>query len=350
MNDVPPPAAFRQRATIVTLSRLAGVAPSTISRALKGDTRISAETRARIATLAQELGYTPNALARTLSSGRSGLIGLVLGPSTHPIYTEILHETVAQAGERGMRMLMIHAGAGPIEDKTAEALLQYKVDGCLITSAELSSRAAHICSANGVPVVMVNRVAREHSSAVACDNRAGGGELAALLIAHGHRRFGLVNTSNRTSTALEREQGFVEHLEKAGQKLMLRLDGQSTYDGGFEAGRQIVALPARRRPDAIFAVSDIIGMGVLDALRLGGVRVPQDISVVAFDDIPQAAWPIYDLTTVAQPLGAMVRRGLDLLAARMTDPGLPDETVTLRGKLIVRGSVRVIDRNSVPIA
>ncbi|MFC7551599.1 substrate-binding domain-containing protein [Pseudoroseomonas wenyumeiae] len=156
----------------------------------------------------------------------------------------------------------------------------------------------------------------------------------------GHRRFGMVNTSNPTSTAVEREQGFVQHLEQAGHKLMLRLDGQSTYDGGYEAGRRIAALPPAERPDAIFAVSDIIAMGVLDALRLKGIQVPQDISVVGFDDIPAAARPIYDLTTVAQPLKTMVGRGLDLLSARMADPDLPDESVTLRGKLIIRGSVR----------
>lgn len=340
MNELPPSGGQRPRATIVTLSRMIGVAPSTISRALKGDTRISAETRERIGALALELGYTPNALARTLSSGRSGLIGLVLGPSTHPIYTEFLHEAVAQANERGMRLLMIHAGQGPIEDKTAEALLQYKVDGCLITSAELSSRAAAVCARNGVPVVMVNRVAREHASAVACDSLAGSAELAALLITRGHKRIALVNTSNRTSTAMEREQGFLKALDQAGQKLAFRLDGQSTYDGGFEAGRHIVGMAPSRRPDAIFAVSDIIAMGVLDALRLGGVKVPNDISVVGFDDIPAASRAIYDLTTIAQPLPAMVRRGLDLLAARMVKHDLPDESVTLRGKLIIRGSVR----------
>ena len=343
-----PPLATRQRATIVTLSQRAGVAPSTISRALKGDTRISAETRARIAALAQELGYTPNALARTLSSGRSGLIGLVLGPATHPIYTSMLHEAVSQGAERGQRMLIIHAGAGPIEDKTAEVLLQYKVDGCLITSATLSSRAAAVCAANGVPVVMVNRVAREHGSAVACDNLAGGAELAQLLLARGHRRFGIVITSNPTSTAVEREQGFVRHLERAGLRPMLRLDGQSTYDGGFAAGQRIAQLPAAQRPDAVFAVSDIIAMGVLDALRLGGLSVPQDLSVVGFDDIPEAARAIYDLTTVAQPLTAMVRRGLDLLAARMADPNLPDEAVALRGKLVVRGSVRAEGAGATP--
>ena len=340
MNDLPPEGATRRRATIVTLSRQAGVAPSTISRALKGDPRISAETRERIAKLARELGYTPNALARTLSSGRSGLIGLVLGPATHPIYTALLHEAVAQGAERGLRMLIIHAGAGPIEDTTAEVLLQYKVDGCLITSATLSSRAAAVCAGNGVPVVMVNRVAREHGSAVACDNLAGGAELAQLLLARGHRRFATVITSNPTSTAVEREQGFLSRLEQDGLRPMLRLDGQSTYDGGYAAGQRIAALPPGQRPDAVFAVSDIIAMGVMDGLRLGGLRVPRDLSVVGFDDIAEAARPIYDLTTVAQPLSAMVRRGLDLLAARMTNPDLPDEAVSLRGRLVVRGSVR----------
>jgi DNA-binding LacI/PurR family transcriptional regulator len=346
MTDTPPEPATRRRATIVTLSQRAGVAPSTISRALKGDTRISAETRERIAALARELGYTPNALARTLSSGRSGLIGLVLGPATHPIYTALMHEAVAQGAARGLRMLIIHAGAGPIEDTTAEVLLQYKVDGCLITSATLSSHAAAICAANGVPVVMVNRVARQHGSAVACDNLAGGAELARLLLSRGHRRFATVITSNPTSTAVEREQGFLRPLEQAGLRPMLRLDGQSTYDGGYAAGLRIAALPAAHRPDAVFAVSDIIAMGVMDALRLQGLRVPQDLSVVGFDDIAEAARPIYDLTTVAQPLAAMVRRGLDLLAARMADPSLPDEAVSLRGRLVIRGSVRAATADS----
>src|ERR1700760_4829311 len=95
-----------RRPTIITLSQKAGVTPSTVSRALRGDTRISAETRARIARLAKDLGYTPHASARTLSSGRSGLIGVVLGPSTSPVYTILLYEAVRQGAERGLRLLV----------------------------------------------------------------------------------------------------------------------------------------------------------------------------------------------------------------------------------------------------
>jgi len=322
----------------VTLSQEAGVAPSTISRALKGDTRISAEMRAKIARLAKQHGYTPHASARTLSSGRSGLIGMVLGPSSSPLYTTLLYEATRQVAERGMRLLIMHAGPGPIEDRTADALLLYQVDGCLMTSAELPSNVAAVCRANGVPVVMVNRVARLHASAVTCDNLNGSAQLAELLLQAGHRRIGLVRTSSSSSTGQEREAGFTRRLEAEGLSPVVRLDGRSTYEGAYEAGRQLVALPAANRPTAIYAVSDIMAFGVMDAFRLAGLRVPADIAIVGFDGLAESARPVYDLTTIEQPLPAMIGRALDLLQARMVDPSVPDETVTLRGRLIVRGS------------
>jgi DNA-binding LacI/PurR family transcriptional regulator len=331
-----------RRTTIVTLSQEAGVAPSTISRALKGDTRISAEMRARVARLAKEHGYTPYASARTLSSGRSSLIGMVLGPSTAPVYSTLLYEATRQVAERGMRLLIIHAGSDRVEDRTAYALLQYQVGGCLMTAAELPSNVAAVCVANGVPVVMVNRVARMHTSAVACDNLTGSALLAELLMEGGHRRIGLVRTSSLSSTGQERELGFTRRMEMEGMSPVLRLDGHSTYEGGYEAGRQLAAMPAAIRPDAIFAVSDIMAFGVLDAFRLAGVRVPKDVAVVGFDGLAEAGRPIYDLTTLEQPLSAMVGRALDLLQARMTDQNLPDETISLRGRLIIRGSSRPV--------
>ncbi|MDH2328688.1 LacI family DNA-binding transcriptional regulator [Cereibacter sp. SYSU M97828] len=325
-----------RRATVVTLSELAGVAPSTVTRALRGDTRISEATRARILKLAEQHGYAPNALARTLSSGRSGLYGLVLGPASNPFYAELLHEAVREAKERGVRLLIIHAGDGPIEDTTAESLLHYQVDGCIITSAVLSSRAAEICAANRVPLIMVNRVARHHGCFVTCDNHAGGAELAQLLLAGGRTKFAVVGTSSTSSTAVEREDGFVAELARGGVAPMMHFDGHSSYEGGFAAGTAI--LENAVRPDAVFAVSDIMAMGVLDALRLGGVSVPDQMAVVGFDGVAEAARPIYDLTTIEQPLPLMVRRAFEMLAARSGNHRLPDESISLRGRLIPRGS------------
>ena len=328
------------RPTILTLSRAAGVSASTVSRALKNDPRISAATRRRIALLAAEAGYTPDAVARTLSGGRSGLIGLVLGDVHNPFYPELLQEAVAQAAERGLRLLLLHVGAGPIEDRTAEALLHYRVEGALITSAELSSRAAEICAANGVPVVMVNRVPRLHASAVSCDNAEGGRQLAEFLLRGGHRRFAVVRGTPGTSTSAERERGFAEVLSREGMEVMATFEGGSTYEGGFAAGERLAASAGRDRPDAVFAVNDIMAMGLADALRLAGVKVPEDISIVGFDDIAAAARPPYRLTTVAQPLQAMVRRGFDLLMGRMAAPSLGGESILLRGRLIIRTSAR----------
>jgi DNA-binding LacI/PurR family transcriptional regulator len=250
-----------ERETVVTLARLAGVAASTVSRALKGDPRISEATRRRIEALASERGYTPNALARTLSSGRSGLIGLALGPITNPFYSELMQQAVTQAAARGLRLLLISSGAGPIEDETTQALLQYQVDGCLITSAQLSSRAAHVCASHNVPVVMVNRVPRLHASAVACDNFQGGQELAGFLLQGSHRSFAIVRGNPDSSTSIERERGFAERLAAWGVPVDLRINGASTYEGGFAAGRMFAEMPADRRPDAIFAVADIMAIG-----------------------------------------------------------------------------------------
>lgn len=326
------------RSTIVTLSKMAGVAPSTVTRALRGDTRISKKTRERIAALAHEHGYTPNVLARTLSSGRSGLYGLILGPSTNPFYTELLHEATRQVESLGYRFLIIHAGSGPVEERTAEALLQYQVDGCLISSAIQSSRVAEVCEKNAVPLVMVNRVALQHGCAVTCDNRSGGRDLARLLIGNGCQKFAVVTTSSHSSTAQEREDAFTGELTRAGLTLRYRYDGKSHYDGGYEAGLEIAKLSKSNRPDSVFALSDVMAMGLLDSLRMNGIKAPDDIAVVGFDGLPASARPIYDLTTIEQPLPMMIERAFAMLASRIETPHLPDETVSLKGKLIIRGS------------
>ncbi|OLO09335.1 sugar-binding protein [Salinicola sp. MH3R3-1] len=327
-----------RRATIVTLSQMAGVAPSTVTRALRGDTRISTKTRKRILALAQEQGYTPNVLARTLSSGKSGLYGLVLGPSTNPFYTELMHEATRQAEALGYRFLIIHAGSGPVELRTTEALLHYQVDGCLVSSATQSSRVAEVCEKNAVPLVMVNRVALQHGCAVTCDNASGGRDLARLLIGKGRKKFAIVTTSSYSSTAQERESAFTDELARSELKLKHRYDGKSHYEGGYEAGVELAKLTSSRRPDAVFALSDVMAMGLLDALRLKGVLVPDDMAVVGFDGLSTSARPIYDLTTIEQPLPMMIERAFAMLASRFQNPRLPDETVSLKGELIIRGS------------
>jgi LacI family transcriptional regulator len=327
------------RPTIETISEAAGVSVSTVSRALKGNRRISERTRTAVVEIARQLGYLPNAHARSLVTRRSGLIGFVMGDVYNPFYPEMLESLVQRATARNLRLMVLHVGREPLAMSTIESLLQYQMDGCIITSAELTSKAAEVCRAHRLPMVAMNRIPRLNSCAVSCNNEAGGRVLGELLVAAGHRKIAIVAGTPNTSTSGNREAGVITTLSKAGMKPHARLEGGSTYEGGLAAGRALAN--ARRRPDAVFAVNDIMALGVMDALRANGLRVPEDISVVGFDDIHAASWSNYDLTTVSQPIDAMVERALDLLDARMKEPDAPGENAFIVGALRIRTSARL---------
>lgn len=325
------------RATIETISKVVGVSPSTVSRALKGDTRISDRRRNAIVAAAEDLGYFPNANARSLATRRSGLIGLVTGDFSNPFFSELLTEMVRKTSERGQRLMMLHMGAEAPSEATIEALLSYQMDGCIISSATLSSRAAEICHKHSVPLVMINRVPRLHGSAVSCNNFDGSRLLVRLLVATGHRRIAVIAGTPNASTSEDRIGGALAALAEAGLGALDHKKGPSSYERGFVAATELMTAPVR--PDAIFAVNDITAMGVVDAVRQLGFDVPGDVSVTGFDDIRDAARPSYALTTIAQPVGAMVQRALDILDLRMRDPHGAGEQSYIEGDLIVRKSV-----------
>ncbi|WP_246441436.1 LacI family DNA-binding transcriptional regulator [Xanthobacter tagetidis] len=327
-----------RRPTVETISAEAGVSVSTVSRALRNDPRISAERREAIAAIAQRLGYTPHANARALVTRRTGIVGFVTGSRSNPFYPQLLETLVERARLRALRIMPLHMSRDPLSESSIQALLQYQMDGCIITSAELSSRAADICQANEVPLVMVNRVPRLHGCAVSCNNFAGGEMIGAFLAAGGHRRIAIVLGTPNASTSSEREAGASQAAARAGLEILARVAGHSTYAGGFEAASVLWSLP--ERPDAIFCVNDIMAFGMMDGLRRLGVRIPEDVSVVGFDDVDQASWGAYDLTTVAQPVGDMVDRALDMLDMRIRRPGLAPEIAYLGGLLKVRSSAR----------
>lgn len=328
------------RPTVETISTEAGVSISTVSRALRDDPRISADRRAEIVAIAKRLGYTPHASARALVTRRTGIIGFVTGSSSNPFYPELMEALVASAAQHALRIMPLHISRAPLSETTIQALLQYQMDGCIISSADLSSRAAQICHENGVPLVMVNRVPRLQGCAVSCNNFAGGEMIAEFLLQGGHRKIAVVLGTPNASTSMERAAGAAAALSRAGLKVAARIEGHSTYAGGKEAGHLLWKEPSRR-PDAILCVNDIMACGTLDALRELGVRVPEQVSVVGFDDIAAASWGAYQITTVAQPISEMVDRAIDMLLRRLKKPNLAPEIAYLTGKLIVRRSSRV---------
>jgi DNA-binding LacI/PurR family transcriptional regulator len=300
----------------------------------------SAKTAAKVRKAAAELGYRPNVLARAMVSGRSRMIGLVVAYLDNLFYPDALERLSNALQEQGYHVLIFMASqtAGNIETVVDE-LLDYQVDGIIAASVALSSGLAERCRAAGVPIVLFNRSQDGPGMvSVTSDNVAGGRRVAELLIAGGHRRISYIAGWEGASTQRDREAGFRAGLSAAGRDLHSREVGNFRLEEAREAALRMMASDP---PDAIFVANDHMAFAVMDALRFGlGLRVPADVSVVGYDDVPAAAWPAYNLTTVRQPAGRMVAETVETLLAMIDDPATPARQVQIHGPLILRGTAR----------
>ncbi len=327
------------RVTSVDLAQTLGIAQSTVSRALSNDTRIAVKTRERVQALALELGYTPNAFARSLSTQQSKLIGIVMSEMTSPFYPFVLEKLTSQLHELGWRVLLFSTDSDHDVDDLLPLVLEYQCDGLIIASANLSSHMSETLIRHGTPVVLFNRYASDaSSSAVCCDNRSGGRLVADYLLASSHTRYAYIAGRENTSTNRDRELGYTARLEAAGFAVR-RETGNFTYEAGFAAMGRL--LSARDAPDAVFCANDITAIGAIDAARELGVRVGHEVSVIGFDDIPMAAWSAYKLTTVRQPVAAMIASSLEILIGAIENQVLGSNLRFIPGSLIERGSVRL---------
>jgi len=303
------------------IARRLNISQSTVSRALRGDPRVSAETTARILEAARQMDYTPNLAARSLITRRSGTIGLIVSDITNPFYPElldVLHNEFALAGYR--TVLFNERTDAPLERHVADLVNGAAVDGLVYVSATLGMPLPG--SGTGrIPVVLVNRYVDADVDTVVSDNRSGGRVVAEAMIDLGHRRVALISGPENATTSRDREHGFREGLESGGVELdeTLRRVGQFSHHSGYQWGLDLLA--SRARPTAIFAANDLIAFGALDAARRIGIRVPDDLSVVGFDDVDMAGWEAFNLTTVKQPLGKMGREAVRLLLERISAAG-----------------------------
>lgn len=225
-------------------------------------------------------------------------------------------------------------------DDILPLVLQYQVDALIITSATLSSAMAAECQRRGTPVILFNRyVKRGRVNAVCTDNLTGGRLVADVLLDSGHERIAYLAGTVETSTNADRERGFAERLQERSASVTLRIQGEFTYDSGFRAVETMIA-SADDLPDALFCANDSMALGAMDAARARGVRVPDDLSVIGFDDIPMAAWHGYQLTTVSQDVDNMIAQTLRLMQTSIEEPSTPSRLRLVPGQLTIRASVR----------
>ena len=332
----------REKITSLDVARKAGVSQSAVSRVFTPGASVSKKTAERVREAARELGYRPNVLARSLITGRSKIIGLVVAYLDNQFYPDALERLSNALQDEGYHILIFMAmGRGPEVDRVIDELLDYQVDGIITASVGMSDELTERCRAAGIPVVMFNR-GQDGSrlSSVTSDNIAGGRRIAEFLVAGGHERIAHVSGWMGSSTGRDREAGFRAGLEAAGRTSVATFDGRYRREEAGEAARSMFDSGAN--PDAIFVGNDHMAFGVMDVLRFEiGLRVPEDVSIVGYDDVPMAAWKAYDLTTLRQPSNRMVSATVETLLREIGDAHAQPKKTEITGALIVRGSARI---------
>lgn len=333
---------MKANATAQDVARLAKVSQSAVSRTFTPGASVSEQTRQRVTAAATKLGYRPNAMARTLITGRSRIVALVMSYLENQFYPLVIEKLSQQLQQHGYHVLMFISGQDE-PDAVLTEILQYQVDAIVMASTTLSPDLARSCAASGVPVVLFNRVpdmrAHRTASTVTSDNYRGGRLAGELLASRGHKRIAFMAGLENASTSIERERGFNDALAEAGLEPCARAVGGYQFAGAQQATRQLFAR-ARGRPDAVFIANDHMAIAALDVLRIElQLRVPEDVSVIGFDDVPQAAWGAYSLTTVVQSVPEMVDATVELLLQQLQESS-PPRNVVIPCRLVERQSVR----------
>lgn len=317
---------------------LAGVSQPTVSRALRDDPRVSEATKQRVRTAAERLGYVPSDAGRSLSSGRTRRVGLLLTDLENQFYPHIIAPAYRQLESRGYQ-LMLHTEAADNE-AVAERLISNGLDGVILATSTTDSVVPVRLRDRGMPFVYFNRTsAGVRADAAIVDPSQGMKEAAEALYERGHRRIAAILGPTNTSTALGRELALRESLAQHGISIPAHYMHRGAFDSATgEAGTQkLLELPDP--PTAIVCGNDVVAFGALNAARAAGADVPGDVSIIGFDDLPTASWPIVRLTTIAYDLDAMVRRAADLLIQRIEDPQRPLEESSFPSRLVLRDTL-----------
>ncbi len=323
-----------RRATIRDVAKLAGVGTMTVSRVVNQVSYVSEATRERVHRAIEELGYMPNQHARGLRSRRSGTIALIVSDITNPFFT-----TVARGAEDAARAagaLVLVGNTDEIEAEEAHylrLLVQKGVDGVLLVPAHDGHEAVAMAERNGLPIVFVDRRGPTGTDSIRCDSEQGAFDLGSHLVDLGHNCFGILAGPDAVSTSDDRIAGFMRALD--GRRCSLR-HGPLTVDSG--AAMALDALREDPRPTALFAVNNFLAIGALNALAQAKISVPEEVSVVGFDDLPSQLVLAPFLTVAFQPAYDLGRLAAERLLRRIAEPDLDAEEVVLGTTLLVRGS------------
>ena len=325
-------------ANIKDVAERAGVSVATVSRVLNGHSPV-AETRERVLAAVRDLGYRPNNVARALRTARTGALGLIISDLTNPFFTELADAVEDEARSLGYSLVIGNAGESPEQqDDYIRTLLDRRIDGLLVSSAGTGSAMLREVVASGTPLVLLDRsVPGIDAPCVRADGRAALTELAAHLAALGRRRPAIIVAPAGTPTGDERLALFRAALADHGIALPDERVG-ATPDLQHTGGRQVMSafLDLAEPPDAVLATDNLMALGAMDELRARGLRVPDDVALVVYDDVPWFTHTDPPLTAIAQPTRELGRAAVHALLARIERR--PVESVLLPARLVARRS------------
>ena len=336
-------------ATIYDVAKKAGVGIGTVSRALNNSPNISPKTKEKVLRVVREMGYQPHAFARGLARKRTGAIGAVVPFFTNYFFIELLKGIQNGVSSLGYDLVLYSADDVSRGEEILERIVrESRVDGVIYVSMPISDRALRRVRNLQVPIVLVDEVHPELDS-IFVENRRAAYKATRFMIEHGYRRLGMINGLLRSRPARERQEGFLTALREAELDVHPEwlvecdnLDGQDGFNApaGYRAMKALLEL--REQPEALFVASDVQAYGALRALREAGVRVPDELALIGFDDIQTSE--LVGLTTVRQPMYEMGRLAVERLGERLEGSNNDLWHKALETELIVRQTCVGADR------
>jgi len=346
--------AKKKPATLSDIAATVGVAPMTVSRVVNQNGYVSERTREKVLQALKELNYRRNGSARNLKRQCTETVGLVLGDISNPYSTELANAVRETLSARGFSLFICISEHSAKEDIAAiGSLVNHSVDGLIVATRSNKGGDEYLkeIAESSVPVVVIGREFHHQTvDYVATDNLNGGFEATQHLLDLGHTRIGFIGATLSGGSSLKRLQGYLKALEEHNipvderlitgpKEAISEVPGYSTERIGYEGMKRLLSLPVR--PTAIFARNDFTAIGAMTAIKESGLRIPEDIAIVGFDDIPLAVHTSPPLTTVRQPMRLQGQLAAEMLLERIQSDDIEIRREhTLDCELIIRNSTR----------
>jgi len=325
--------------SIKDIARAANVSHSTVSRALRNSPVVNAETTERIKRIAQEANFRVSAVGRSLATGRTNSVGVVVTTLSDPFIAEVVTGLESAAASRGYSVILASSRGDAIQEmKVVQSFEERRVDGIVVMDSRVGSVYLPVLAEMKIPIVLINsHHPGEFMYSVAIDQIAASRAATKFLIQLGHRRIGYIADRFGAQSNAGRLAGYREALESFDIPYVPELvaQGDSLPEGGLHAAEQLLSL--NERPTALFCYNDMTAIGALSAAHIHGLRVPDDLSVVGFDDLAIASYSQPPLTTVRQPKQEMGRIAMEILL-NLLNGSAAESSRKVPGELIVRES------------